>query len=142
MGIWDSFLDAIRAAISGIRGEPGCAIAWQPNALAPVFYGYRDYEVVFPPVLMARLAPGDVVGGLGLPTHRARVFYPSLDGSPEGAAILSDCGRFPVIVFAHGECDGDVDHYKKWFEIPALLARAGSIVVIPELSQSLPVSSS
>jgi hypothetical protein len=139
MGFWGSLLDAIRAKIGGFR-QPASLIAWQPNALAPVFYGYRDYEVEFPPVLTARFAPG-AEGSLGLPTHRARVFYPSLEGSPEGAPILSDSGRFPLIVFAHGECQGDVDHYKKWFEIPALLARAGFVVVVPELSQSLPETS-
>jgi len=42
-----------------------CPIAWQPNALAPVFYGHRDYGA-------SDGSPTDV-----------RVFFPSLDGSPE-----------------------------------------------------------
>ncbi|MDX6515477.1 MAG: hypothetical protein QOH73_1143, partial [Gaiellaceae bacterium] len=141
MGLLDDLLDKIRARFRGVLAEPGCPIGWQPNALAPVFYGFRDYDVQFPLVATARLAPGAVGADPGLPVHRARVFFPSLDGSPQNAAILSGCGRFPVIVFAHGECQQDVDHYKQWFEIPALLARAGFIVVVPELSQSLPVGS-
>ena len=126
-----------------IGGEPPCPIAWQPNVLAPVFYGYRDYDVQFPPVATLRLAQGAVGGASALPAHPARVFYPSLDGSPEGASILSHCGRFPLIVFAHGAAPANVvgDYYLKWFEIPAALARSGYIVVVPELSQSLPVDS-
>jgi dienelactone hydrolase len=95
----------------------GCPIAWQPNALAPVFYGYRDYGV-------AEGSPTDV-----------RVFFPSLDGSPDTGEILRDCGRYPIIVFAHGNCDIDIDEYLKWFEVPAQLARAGYVVAAPRLPQ-------
>jgi hypothetical protein len=94
-----------------------CPIAWQPNALAPVFYGYRDYGV----------AEGSPTG--------VRVFFPSLDGSPDSGEILQDCGRYPIILFAHGNCDRDSDEYLKWFEVPAQIARAGYIVAAPRLPQ-------
>src|SRR5215471_11325828 len=93
-----------------------CPIGWQPGALTPVFYGYRDYD-------QTQGAPGKV-----------RVWYPSLDGSPQDADVLQGCGRYPVILFAHGECDGDVDHYLKWDLLPAQLARAGNVVAVPQLA--------
>lgn len=95
-----------------------CAIAWQPNALAPVFYGQRDYA--------------QNQSGAPVPL---RVFFPSIDGSPTSAAILAGCGRYPAIGFAHGHCIGDdKDHYKRWVHLPAQLARAGYVVVVPSLS--------
>lgn len=97
--------------------SPRCAISWRPNALAPVFYGFQD-------VGSAEGAPAT-----------ARVFFPSLEGSPDGAPILQDCGRYPLIVFAHGHCTGDSDHHLRWFEIPANLARAGYVVAVPALPE-------
>jgi hypothetical protein len=95
----------------------GCPIAWQPNALAPLFYGYRDYGV-----------PD------GSPTD-LRLFFPSLDGSPDTGEILRGWGRYPIIVFAHGHCQSDDDEYLKWFEVPAQLARAGYVVAAPRLPE-------
>jgi hypothetical protein len=41
-----------------------------------------------------------------------RVFFPSLDGSPQDAAILQGCGLYPrILFFAHGDCNDDTDHY-------------------------------
>jgi pimeloyl-ACP methyl ester carboxylesterase len=95
-----------------------CPIGWQPGALTPVFYGVRD------------LSPAD---GAPVPL---RVFFPSLDGSVFSAPILEGCGRYPVILFAHGACPTDVEHYKKWFHLPAELARGGYVVVVPELAHT------
>lgn len=95
--------------------EPACPVSWRPHALAPVFYGYRDYG-------FATGAPGP-----------CRVFFPSLDGSPQNAGVLADCGPYPLILFAHGQCAMDSEHYKNWFLIPATLARAGYVVVVPEI---------
>lgn len=119
-GIFHWLRDLIRAIVDAIRrlvGGGSCPIAWRPNALAPVFYAYRDYTA-------ADGAPTDV-----------RVFFPSLDGSPDSGEILRDCGRYPLIVFAHGHCQTDTDHYLKWFEVPAQLARAGYVVAAPRLPQ-------
>ncbi|MGH2608503.1 MAG: alpha/beta fold hydrolase [Tepidiformaceae bacterium] len=93
-----------------------CPIAWQPSVLAPVFYGARDMGA-------ADGAPGP-----------CRVFFPSLDGAVFDAPILSGCARYPLIIFFHGHC-AEAEHYKKWFEIPATLARSGCVVVVPELPQ-------
>lgn len=94
----------------------GCEISWQPSALTPVFYGHRDYGT-------ADGAPANM-----------RVFFPSLDGSPQYGAMLEHCGRYPVILFAHGHCEGDSDQYLKWFRLPAQLARSGYVVVVPQLT--------
>jgi Chlorophyllase enzyme/PASTA domain len=103
-------------AATALAPPSGCPIGWQPSALAPVFYGHGHYT------------PGD-----GAPAN-LRVFYPSLDGAPEDAPILSGCGRYPVILFAHGFCAGDTDHYLRWFHLPSQLARSGYVVVVPQLA--------
>lgn len=92
-----------------------CPIGWQPNALTPVFYGARTYGA-------AQSAPVSL-----------RVYFPSLDGAVESAPILSGCGRYPVVLFAHGDCHQDPDHFWKWFQLPAQLARSGYVVVVPQL---------
>ncbi|HST47386.1 alpha/beta fold hydrolase [Jatrophihabitans sp.] len=92
-----------------------CPIGWQPSALAPVFYGYREYTA-------AEGAPLTV-----------RVYYPSLDDSPAGAAPLLGCGRYPLILFCHGSCPGEPLQYQKWIELPAQLARAGYVVAVPQV---------
>jgi hypothetical protein len=92
-----------------------CPIGWQPSALTPVFYGVREYEIAD-----------------GAPTA-LRVFFPSLDGSVFSAPILDGCGQYPMIIFAHGHCPGDDSQYKKWFHLPAQLARSGYVVVVPNL---------
>ena len=96
-----------------------CPIDWQPSVLAPVFYGVREYGLAD-----------------GAPTP-SRVFFPSLDGAVWSAPILENCGRYPLIVFVHGNCTGEPEHYKKWFELPAQLARAGYVVVVPELPATM-----
>jgi hypothetical protein len=92
-----------------------CPIGWQPGALTPVFYGVRD------------LGTAD-----GAPSP-LRVFFPSLDGDVFTASMLEGCGRYPVILFAHGHCEGDADAFRRWFLLPAQLARSGYVVVVPEL---------
>ena len=102
---------------SGPLPPPGtCPIGWQPSALSPVFFGVRT------------LGPDD---GAPVPV---RVFFPSLDGAVETAPILDGCGRYPLVLFCHGHCLGDRDHFTKWFRIPAQLARAGYVVMVPMLA--------
>jgi hypothetical protein len=62
-----------------------------------------------------------------------RVFFPSLDGSPQYATILQGCGLYPLILFVHGDCNGDADHYLRWHYLPQEPARAGYVVAVPEL---------
>jgi hypothetical protein len=92
-----------------------CPIRWQPNALTPVFYGARSYGT-------AQGAPVAL-----------RVYFPSLDGAVESAPVLSGCGRYPVVLFAHGDCHVDPNHFQKWIQLPAQLARSGYVVVVPQL---------
>lgn len=137
-GVEDVF-DLIRQVIRGLldliarileliarllRPRPGsepppatCPIGWQPSVLAPVFYGVRE------------IGPEDG------PPVACRIFFPSLDGAVFDAPILAGCGRYPLIVFAHGNCsEPSADHYRKWFELPAQLARSGYVVVAPMLA--------
>jgi predicted alpha/beta-hydrolase family hydrolase len=115
----EASLRAFEASFLRAHGPlpPGvaCPIGWQPSALTPVFYGVRDLGT-------AEGAPGPL-----------RVFFPSLDGDVFTGAVLEGCGRYPVIIFAHGDCQGDADHYRRWFVLPAQLARSGYVVVVPQL---------
>jgi hypothetical protein len=110
--------------------EPGvfvaddvCNLGWQPSVLAPVFYGFRDFGTAE-----------------GLST-RIRVFFPSIDGSPQNAQILTGCGRYPLVAFLHGQCN-EPDRYLKWDLVPSQLARSGYVVVLPELSNGPPFGDS
>jgi hypothetical protein len=91
-----------------------CPVGWRPSVLGPVFYGYEDASE-------ATGAPGPL-----------RVYYPSLDGAVDGAPFLEHCRRYPLVLFLHGHCD-EAEHYKKWFLLPAQLARSGYVVVVPAL---------
>ena len=106
-----------------------CPIGWQPTALTPVFYGVRDYDPS--PVADPGLSPGPVPER---PPARLRVFFPSLDGAVFDAAILEGCGRYPLILLAHGHCQGDANQFLKWFQLPVQLARSGYVVVVPQLT--------
>lgn len=101
----------------------GCEIGWQPSVLTPVFYGARDLEPA---------------GDDGSVPGACRLFFPSLDGAVFDAPLLAGCGRYPLILFCHGMCELDTEHYKKWFEIPAALARSGYVVLAPALSGAPP----
>ena len=116
---FDAYLKAF-APLAAPRDT--CPIGWQPNALEPVFYGVRDYST-------ADGAPADL-----------RVFFPSLDGAVLSAPILDGCGRYPLVLFVHGDChlnesgglNPNVDeHYLQWFYPQAQLAESGYVVVVP-----------
>lgn len=105
---------ACGSALISCEYECSAPIGWIPSVLAPVFYGYEELD-----------------SGQGAPA-RLRVFYPSLEGFTLNAPMLTCIGYYPLVVFLHGECD-EADHYKKWFQLPAVLARSGFVVVVPEL---------
>ena len=144
-GRWGGMVDRWKGGVF-VDPAPGWDIAWKPSVFAPVFYGYRDTTARFPPVVH----PGHVVedaaagnarrgpGGLPLFGHPVRVWFPSLDGSPQHAQILTGCGRYPLVILAHGSCPGEEDSYQKWFELPAVLARSGYVVIVPELQLGAP----
>lgn len=107
--------------VAGVSPGPtplpaACPIGWQPQPLAPVFHGARS------------LGPAD---GAPVPL---RIWFPSLDGAVESAPLLEGCGRYPLVIFCHGHCAGDTEHYRRWSFIPSLLARAGYVVVVPHLA--------
>ena len=94
-----------------------CPIHWQPSVLAPVFYGVQEF------------------GAMAGPPGPCRLFFPSLDGAVFTAPILAGCTRYPLIIFCHGSCPAEAEHYKTWFEMPAALARCGYIVLVPALPE-------
>jgi alpha/beta hydrolase fold len=138
MSLWSDLVSVVRTVLGGIF-TPSCSIPWQPNALAPVYFGYRDYHVRFQPTVEGALSRTAAGSSNELPSTHTRVFFPSrdpgIDSLPSEAAILQYCGHYPLIVFAHGECDTDVEQYKKWYVIPSLLARCGYVVAVPDLVQ-------
>jgi hypothetical protein len=126
----ERILEWLRRLFGGSSGcEPeappeGCPIGWQPSVLTPVFYGARDVG----------LADDDPRDAPGL----CRIFFPSLDGAVFDAPLLEGCGAYPLVIFCHGQCELDTEHYKKWYEIPAALARSGYVVLVPALSGAAP----
>jgi pimeloyl-ACP methyl ester carboxylesterase len=97
-----------------------CPIGWQPCALRPVFWAFKDY------------GPND---GAPVPL---RMFYPTLEGSPQNAQLLEGCGRYPAALFLHGHCteggvNGSVDQYLRWEQLGMVLAKSGYISVMPQI---------
>ncbi len=164
MGLLDLIRDLLapRTDVRHPGGEVGCAIPWQPHALAPVFWGVHH---VGPPVIgpvgiaadvsgdgedrpgqsgdgpaivapSATLDPGGLHTGIFAPAPM-RILFPTLDGSPQHAQILYRCGAYPLVVLLHGQCQAaQSTHYVAWANSPLAmqLARAGYVVVVPQLS--------
>jgi Chlorophyllase len=105
---------SLRQGLELIYTQRCCDISWQPSVLAPVFYGIQDFG----------LSDGAPVA--------LRVFYPSIEGHVFDAPFLVGCGRYPLVVFLHGNCN-EANHYLKWYHLPAQLARSGYVVAVPEL---------
>jgi pimeloyl-ACP methyl ester carboxylesterase len=87
--------------------QPECPIDWAPSLIAPVFHGFRDFAT-----------PG------------MRVYFPSLDGSPQNAELLVKCERYPLVIFIHGDCGGDP--IRQWISLPQHLARSGYVVAVTQ----------
>jgi dienelactone hydrolase len=104
-GIASCLTGNLTACVSLRDLQPDCPIDWAPSLLSPVFYGFRDY-----------------------PDPAVRVFYPSLDGSANGAALLLKCERFPLVLLIHGDCGGNP--FNQWISLPAQLARSGYVVAV------------
>lgn len=98
---------------------PSCALGWQPSVLAPVFHGTREIPITSGPPM------------------RLRVYFPSTGGSPDTAPPLLGCGRYPLVLLLHGFCI-EADHFRRWDLFAARLARAGYVVVVPEIDHSYP----
>jgi hypothetical protein len=141
---WSSLLSRLRDLIEWLllptatqaRPPATCPISWQPSVAAPVRYGYRDYYPQENPVFTRLVGGTREIPPLefGPPTP-IRVFFPTLNPAPQEASILEGCGRYPLIVFAHGHCqsdDRDVQ-FQRWTELCSTLARSGFVVVSPRL---------
>ena len=99
-------------------------VRWVPDVGHPVFWGYQD-------VGPAQGAPGE-----------SRVYYPSLDGSPQNARIAKQCAAdYPVVLFLHGQPpagESTPQYNQDFHRIGADLARSGYVVVAPSYRASLP----
>jgi acetyl esterase/lipase len=104
------FIELTSTAVIAAGFAGCCDIA--PCIATPVRWGFADFGTS---------------NGAPVPL---RVFYPSLGVIPQTALFYTACGtkRYPLIAFIHGQ--GTT--YRSWVDIPAQLARAGNIVVLPE----------
>jgi len=102
-------------------------ISWTPDAGRPVFWGYHELTT-------ADGAPRDM-----------RIYYPTYEGITLNAPILKMClVRWPVVMFLHGQPPSGVPtpgYHRKWFHLPAVLARCGYVVVVPNHGALLPQDS-
>jgi len=109
--------EQLEQVINSCPSDSADSVGWVPDVGHPVFWGFQD-------VGTAQGAPRDI-----------RIYYPSLDGSPENAPITKQCiGRWPVVVFLHGQSPNGVPlagYHKRFHLIGADLARSGYVVVAP-----------
>ncbi len=118
----------VASALGGwLSGCARCDAGFPPNMTMPVFYGYKDY-VYTPPLTNAPLAK-KATGVINNPVPMARVFYPSIAGTPAGAPILTNCEPFPLVLLVHGDCPDGVP-YNQWLYFAGQLARAGYVVAV------------
>lgn len=111
---WGAGGAVLGGVLTGCDDDCTSPISWLPTVLAPVFYGYQEFDT-----------------SDGAPA-RLRVFYPSLEGVTLDAPMLTCTGRYPLVLFLHGQCD-EPDHFQRWNLLPAVLARCGFVVAVPEL---------
>jgi pimeloyl-ACP methyl ester carboxylesterase len=99
-------------------------VKWVPDVGHPVFWGYQD-------VGAAQGAPGDI-----------RIYYPSLDGTPQNARIAKQCSTpYPVVLFLHGQPpagDSSPLYHQEFHRIGRDLAKSGYIVVAPGRRAGVP----
>ena len=132
-GVVSCLIGALSGCVNLNDLQPNCPVSWAPSYLYPVFYGYKDYESGNGEGIgsLPRLSFTNPLSSLNpFVPGRIRVYYPSLDGSPQNAAILSMCERFPLVLLIHGDCGGNP--YLQWIELPVQLARAGYVVVVSQ----------
>ncbi|CAG0935832.1 hypothetical protein TFLX_04682 [Thermoflexales bacterium] len=89
-------------------------ITWKPSVLYPVFASKEHFDE-------SDGAPGPL-----------NVFYPSLGPFADRSNSLLENGPYPLVIFLHGHCPSDTDHYQRWTQIPTALARSGYVVVAPK----------
>ncbi len=90
--------------------HPG--VGWGPSVFRPVFYGFADYV----------LGNGDHV----------RMYYPSVSRTATCSQVLGGtAARYPLVLFLHGHCPGENNHYLQWDHLGPILARSGFVVAVP-----------
>ena len=121
---------ALSDALLGCSPQlPACPVFWIPGIYSPVFYGYADFDASCTTINCIETGGnGSVNAPLVASDFAVRVYYPTLDGSPQNARLLTGCRRYPLVLFIHGDCSGDP--YTQWIDIPAQLARSGYVVVV------------
>lgn len=110
----------VSAIFDGCPDDDG-GIHWTPDVGAPVFYGHQDFTP-------ADGAPRDL-----------RVYYPSVEGVPTDAPLLTRClVQWPVVLFLHGQPPGDLvgelEYHLRWSRVAGVLARSGYVVVVPSVN--------
>jgi len=92
-------------------------VTWTPDIAHPVFWGVQDLTV-------ASGAPRNL-----------RIFYPTVEGFTSAPPILKLClVRWPVVLFLHGQPPAGIPtngYHRRWWQLPAVLARSGFVVVVP-----------
>lgn len=118
------------AACSGALYGCRCVTGFPPNLTMPVFSGYKDY--VFTDVANEVPCSNRSVKSVGTSTPVARVFYPTTDGTPSCAPMLTGCEKFPLVVLIHGSCPGSDPFlpYTQLSYFAGQIARAGYVVAI------------
>src|SRR5215469_225517 len=119
----------VASALGGwLTGCAKCDAGFPPNMTMPAFYGYKDY-LYTPPIISTSTAKKATGVISNPPVPMARVFYPSIGGTPAGAPILTNCEPFPLVLLIHGDCANN-DPYNQWLYFAGELARAGYVVAV------------
>jgi len=101
-------------------------VDWIPDVAHPVAWGEE------------RLTTDD-----GAP-RTLSVYYPSPRFIPPRPMLRSCLGRWPVVLFLHGQLPGGLSpaardgYHRAWWRAPVALARSGYVVVVPRHSGLLP----
>lgn len=120
--------DQIKGVLDTCPSDPAetAGITWTPDIGRPLFWGVQTLGA-------AQGAPRNML-----------VYYPTVDGSTDAPPIHKRCvTRWPVVLFLHGQPpsgQSTTDYHKKWFLLPATLARCGYVVVVPNHEAQLPLT--
>lgn len=122
-----SLVDVLDQACPEDPSESG-GVDWTPDVLHPVTSSFRD------------LGAAD---GAPLPM---RVHYPSHAFNDDRDILKLCLDRWPLVLFLHGlspspPCPaGNPANFLRWRSIPALLAKSGYVVAMPEYGATVPAA--
>jgi len=74
------------------------------------------------------------------------LYYPSPRFIPPRPMLRSCLGRWPVVLFLHGQLPGGLtptardNYHRAWWRVPVALARSGYVVVVPRHNAAMPTS--